>query len=144
GLEGMDDVLVSDMKAKGVHTGELGLLPEGGGWLLVEFGADTEEEADELARSLMAHLDKSGDAPAMKLYEDPAEERTVWEMRQAASAATDPSWRRPPTSWPTTAVRCRASTATASPAPSSCPRSTARSWCGPSPSSRPSGIPATR
>src|SRR5207248_10215037 len=88
GLEGMDDVLVEDMKIKGVHTGDLGLLPEGGGWLLVEFGADSEAEADAKARDMMAALGKGADAPDMKLYEDPHEEDTVWKMREAGLGST--------------------------------------------------------
>jgi hypothetical protein len=31
GLEGIDDFLVENMKKKGLHTGELGFLPEGKG-----------------------------------------------------------------------------------------------------------------
>ena len=88
GLEGMDDVLVQDMKTKGVHTGDLGLLPDGGGWLLVEFGADTEDEADAMARGLMSQLAKGDEPPAMKLYEDPDEEKTVWQMREEGLGAT--------------------------------------------------------
>src|SRR5439155_18852637 len=36
-LEGIDDRLVSDMKKKGLHPANLKLLPEGNGWLVVEF-----------------------------------------------------------------------------------------------------------
>ena len=47
GLEGIDDVLVEDMKVVGIHDEDLTLLPEGRGWLLVEFGGETKEEADD-------------------------------------------------------------------------------------------------
>src|SRR6266849_385376 len=40
GLEGVDERLVSDMKAKGLNLENLALLPEGKGWLLVEFGGE--------------------------------------------------------------------------------------------------------
>jgi len=88
GLEGMDEVLVEDMKIKGVHTGDLGLLPEGAGWLLVEFGAETKADADARAREMMAALGKSDDAPQMKLYDDQDQEDTVWKMREAGLGAT--------------------------------------------------------
>jgi FAD/FMN-containing dehydrogenase/Fe-S oxidoreductase len=88
GLEGMDDRLVDDMKIKGVHTGDLHLLPEGGGWLLVEFGADTKAEADAKARDMVAALGKGPDAPAVKLYESHEEEDTVWKMREAGLGST--------------------------------------------------------
>ena len=40
GLEGLDSRLVSDQRKKNMHPDDLALLPQGGGWLLVEFGAD--------------------------------------------------------------------------------------------------------
>src|SRR5205814_6657649 len=39
-LEGLDDVLVEDMKKKRLHPRDAELLPRGRGWLLVEFGGD--------------------------------------------------------------------------------------------------------
>src|SRR5918912_2258235 len=66
GLEGLDDVLIKDMKLLGEHTEDTGLLPEGNGWLLVEFGGESREEADERARECMERLSKESDAPQMK------------------------------------------------------------------------------
>ena len=40
GLEGFDDIMVNASRRKGVNLEALALLPEGGGWLMVEFGAD--------------------------------------------------------------------------------------------------------
>ena len=54
GLEGLDDVLVRDMKKKGVHPQDITLLPKGGGWLLVEFGGETKHESDEKAQAAHA------------------------------------------------------------------------------------------
>ena len=36
------------------------MLPDGGGWLLVEFGGETKDEADAKARALMRDLEKDG------------------------------------------------------------------------------------
>src|SRR5207237_10555202 len=44
GLEGIDDLLVKDTRRKGINSDGLELLPEGGGWLLAEFGAGTSRE----------------------------------------------------------------------------------------------------
>ena len=41
---------------KGIHPKDVNLLPPGGGWLLVEFGGETKDEADEKAQALMARL----------------------------------------------------------------------------------------
>jgi FAD/FMN-containing dehydrogenase/Fe-S oxidoreductase len=86
GLEGIDDQLVADMHLKHLHVEELNLLPDGQGWLLVEFGGATKEEADHQARALMGALDGSG--TSMKLYDDPEAERKVWEVREAGLGAT--------------------------------------------------------
>src|ERR1700757_2384317 len=52
GLEGMDDLLVEYTRRKGINPEGLALLPEGGGWLLAEFGAATAHDAELQARGL--------------------------------------------------------------------------------------------
>ena len=47
------------MRAKGLNTNNLSLLPEGKGWLLIEFGGETKEEADAKARRMFDALKKS-------------------------------------------------------------------------------------
>ena len=89
GLEGMDDILIEFMKKKGMHPDDLKMLPDGNGWLLVEFGGDSQEEADNKAKKLMAELKKHGsDAPSMKLFDDEAEEHKLWEVRESGLGAT--------------------------------------------------------
>ncbi len=41
GLEGIDNLLVEYTRRKGINSEGLALLPQGGGWLLAEFGAQT-------------------------------------------------------------------------------------------------------
>ncbi len=88
GLEGIDDVLVENMKKKGLHMGDLQLLPDGKGFLLVEFGGETTEESDEKAQRMMRHLRWSLRPPSMKLYDDPAQEQLVWEIRESGLGST--------------------------------------------------------
>jgi FAD/FMN-containing dehydrogenase/Fe-S oxidoreductase len=89
GLEGMDEQLAEDMRLVGLHDKDLSLMPEGGGWLLVELGGETKEEADEKARALMADLEKDEVGPkGMKLYDDSAQEEHVWKVREAGLGAT--------------------------------------------------------
>jgi len=89
GLEGVDETLVEDMKLVGLHDEDVTLLPDGRGWLLVEFGGEKKEEADARARDCMAELQKGAGAPTdMKLYDDPEQERHVWEVREAGLGAT--------------------------------------------------------
>jgi FAD/FMN-containing dehydrogenase/Fe-S oxidoreductase len=88
GLEGMDDRLVEDMEEMNIHPETLTLLPEGAGWLLAEFGADTKQEADAQARKLMDRLKKAGNPPAMKLYDNPEDEKKIWTVRRSGLGAT--------------------------------------------------------
>jgi FAD/FMN-containing dehydrogenase/Fe-S oxidoreductase/NAD(P)-dependent dehydrogenase (short-subunit alcohol dehydrogenase family) len=88
GLEGVDDRLIEDMKKKHMHPGDVKLLPDGGGWLLVEFGGQTKQEADGHARRCMEALKKSQAQPSMKLFDDKTEEEHVWKMRESGLGAT--------------------------------------------------------
>ncbi|MBV8608084.1 MAG: FAD-binding oxidoreductase, partial [Singulisphaera sp.] len=88
GLEGLDNILVEDMKKKGIHPHDITLLPKGGGWLLVEFGAETKEESDDKARRLMDHLKRTGHPPSMKLFDNEEEEQHLWKVRESGLGAT--------------------------------------------------------
>jgi hypothetical protein len=64
------------------------VLPSGGGWLLVEFGGETQKEADDHAHRLMQGLKKHAHAPAMKLFDKPKDEKKVWQIRESGLGAT--------------------------------------------------------
>ncbi len=89
GLEGVDDVLIKDMTVVGLHAQELSRLPEGHGFLLVELGGETKEEADDKGRKLIAALQKGRGGPRdVKLYDNPSQEEHVWKVREAGLGAT--------------------------------------------------------
>jgi hypothetical protein len=56
GLEGLDDRLIADMTKAHIHPANVSLLPEGRGWLLVEFGGADKAESDAKASAAMAAL----------------------------------------------------------------------------------------
>ncbi|HET7437619.1 MAG TPA: FAD-binding and (Fe-S)-binding domain-containing protein, partial [Thermoanaerobaculia bacterium] len=85
GLEGFDDLLVRDQKYKGMNPHGIALLPPGGGWLLVEFGGETLEEANEKA---MRVIHAGGGAASMKLIDTPKEQRFMWAVRESGLGAT--------------------------------------------------------
>ncbi|HVW96164.1 MAG TPA: FAD-binding and (Fe-S)-binding domain-containing protein [Mucilaginibacter sp.] len=87
-LEGIDHELISFMEKKGLNVADLSLLPKGKGFLLVEFDGDTKAVADAKARALMAELKKEADAPSMSLFDDPEQERKLWEVRESGLGAT--------------------------------------------------------
>jgi FAD/FMN-containing dehydrogenase/Fe-S oxidoreductase len=93
GLEGMDEVLINNMKKKSLHLQSIKLLPEGKGWLLCEFGGETKAEATAKARALMARLSAQASlqgkaAPNMRLFEDEEETQMVWKARESGLGAT--------------------------------------------------------
>jgi Fe-S oxidoreductase/FAD/FMN-containing dehydrogenase len=88
GLEGFDAHLVNNMRRKHLEAVNVELLPEGGGWLLVEFGSDHKQEADDRARALMEELRRKSDAPSMRLVTKPEEAAKIWAVREAGLPAT--------------------------------------------------------
>jgi FAD/FMN-containing dehydrogenase/Fe-S oxidoreductase len=87
GLEGIDDLLVEYTRRKGINTEGLALLPEGGGWLLAEFGAQTAPEAESQARCLMEALSRGPDPPRMSLFTEKKNVKRVWEVRESSLGA---------------------------------------------------------
>ena len=88
GLEGVDRLLVEYTRRKGINREGLALLPQGGGWLLAEFGAATQAEAESQARRLMDDLGRSSTPPQMRLFADKRQARKVWDVRESALGAT--------------------------------------------------------
>ncbi len=88
GLEGFDAQLVSNIRKKHLQAENTLLLPDGGGWLLVEFGGETMQEAGDRARSLMEELQRGNNPPAMKLLTSKEEASRIWAVREAALGAT--------------------------------------------------------
>ena len=92
GLEGFDEGLAEATRRAGLVSGGLDLLPPGGGWLLVEFGAETLEDAASAARALPARLASGSSAPApppsARLFESERDQREIWRVREAALGST--------------------------------------------------------
>ena len=87
GLEGFDDLLVYFGRTKGINQEGLALLPEGGGWLMVEFGAESLPGAELQAQRLIDALRRSPTPPNMKLYSG-AQAKRIWEVRESSLGAT--------------------------------------------------------
>src|SRR5579864_2677174 len=88
GFEGLDEFLITNVKKKGMpQVDDLSILPEGKGWLVVEFGGATTQEAEEHARQTMKGLEGSNQ-PRMKLFVEEDEQQKVWDVREAGLGAT--------------------------------------------------------
>ena len=88
GCEGFDRRLVDYNLMKGHQTKALQILPDGEGWLLVETGADTQEEADRRAADIKQALEKENTVVGVRHLTDPADQQLLWEMRKSGLGAT--------------------------------------------------------
>jgi Fe-S oxidoreductase len=85
GLEAVDSSVTENMKKLRFNLDAFALYPEGGAWLLAEFGGQTRDEAAERARGLVVDLTRSGSgAPTMKMFTDPVEQKQVWLVRESS------------------------------------------------------------
>jgi Fe-S oxidoreductase len=87
-LEGFDHLLFDMVKKKSDETADLALLPPGGGFLMVEFGGDGKQDADDQAHRCMDALKKHGNAPHMNLMDDPKKEEMIWKVREGGLGST--------------------------------------------------------
>jgi FAD/FMN-containing dehydrogenase/Fe-S oxidoreductase len=84
GLEGMDGLLLECLRRKQKALDDIALLPEGEGFLLVEFGADSQPEADAKAQNFAQAIGTLG---TPRIY-DKAEAKRVWAVRESGLGAT--------------------------------------------------------
>jgi FAD/FMN-containing dehydrogenase/Fe-S oxidoreductase len=106
GLEGMDNMLVEYTRLKQINLEGLALLPDGNGWLLAEFGADTVSEAESQAQSLIKALGRRPGSRSFRLFTDKQQARRVWEVRESSLGAVSNVPGQPPTweGWEDSAV----------------------------------------
>jgi FAD/FMN-containing dehydrogenase/Fe-S oxidoreductase len=89
GCEALDELLILHQREEGMNADELKILPQGRGWLLVEFGGQTTEESDAKARKMIEQLEREKDRPvSFKIIDDPADEKKLWTVREGGLGAT--------------------------------------------------------
>ncbi|HTC65258.1 MAG TPA: FAD-linked oxidase C-terminal domain-containing protein, partial [Candidatus Saccharimonadales bacterium] len=93
GLEGFEGSIVDGLKKK--NAPHLELIPEGRGFMLVEFGSNDPAEADAAAQQLVDQLNRSADPPNIRVYTK-AESRHVWKLREAGPRAAAAAPGMPP------------------------------------------------
>src|SRR3954447_16549806 len=87
-LEGVDDYLIRDERIKGMNKQALEELPQGDGYLMVQFGGDTTEEADQQAHTMLKALGETDHDPDVAFMDDPTREDELWQVREAGLGAT--------------------------------------------------------
>ncbi|MBZ5524854.1 MAG: FAD-binding protein [Acidobacteriia bacterium] len=84
GLEGFEGSIVEGLRRK--KAPNLELLPEGGGFLLVEFGADDPAAARDQAQKLIEKLNQLPGPPDARMYTG-SEQRLIWQIRESGPRA---------------------------------------------------------
>jgi FAD/FMN-containing dehydrogenase/Fe-S oxidoreductase len=87
-LEGLDHKLIGFERVKHLNNDALDYLPEGGGFLLVQFGADTRDEADAAAQRMLDGLGRKRDDENVTYFDDPGKEKKLWAIRESGLGAT--------------------------------------------------------
>ena len=87
-LEAIDDKLIEFMKEKHRDMSQLSVLPEGKGWLIAEFGGDSEDEAAEHAEALRRDFEKRPDPPHIKICKSADDQQKIWKAREAGLGST--------------------------------------------------------
>jgi FAD/FMN-containing dehydrogenase/Fe-S oxidoreductase len=84
GLEGFEGSIVDGLQRKGAPN--LDLLPEGRGFLLVEFGSDDPAKTQSVAQKLVDRLRQVPSPPSARIYTG-SEARAVWQIRESGPRA---------------------------------------------------------
>jgi FAD/FMN-containing dehydrogenase/Fe-S oxidoreductase len=87
-LEGVDHYLIRDEQIKGMNKQALDELPKGTGFLMVQFGAGTTDEADQQAHAMLDALGETEHEPQVAFMDDPEREDELWQVREAGLGAT--------------------------------------------------------
>ncbi|MGE3844587.1 MAG: FAD-binding oxidoreductase, partial [Vicinamibacterales bacterium] len=93
GLEGFEGAMVDGLRKKDAPN--LDLLPDGRGFLLVEFGADDAAQVEAMVARLVDRVGGLPDPPAIRAYTS-AEARAVWRIREAGPRAASNQPGQPP------------------------------------------------
>ncbi|MEV6830044.1 FAD-binding and (Fe-S)-binding domain-containing protein [Amycolatopsis sp. NPDC051102] len=87
-LEGVDHKLIRDQQIKGMNPKALGELPHGRAFLMVQFAAETHEEAERQAHKMLDALHDTEHEADVEFLDDPARENELWQVREAGLGAT--------------------------------------------------------
>ncbi|WP_323047761.1 FAD-binding and (Fe-S)-binding domain-containing protein [Paraburkholderia sp.] len=109
-IEGLDRAIIRGLQARGLKKDEIALLPEGDAWVVLEFGADTHEDAVRQAQTAAAYFlsGEAGPKVTAILVEDRALQAKVWSIRETGASAValsvDPEMPDPVVGWEDAAV----------------------------------------
>ncbi|MFM0262694.1 FAD-binding and (Fe-S)-binding domain-containing protein [Paraburkholderia sediminicola] len=88
-IEGLDRAIIRGLQARGLKKDEIALLPEGDAWVVLEFGADTQDDAVRQAQTAAAYFSSGTAGPNVSamLVEDRTLQAKVWSIRETGASA---------------------------------------------------------
>ena len=88
-IEGLDRAIIRGLQARGLKKDEIALLPQGDAWVVLEFGADTQDAVLRAAQAAAAYFSSGEAGPNVTamLVEDRALQAKVWSIRETGASA---------------------------------------------------------
>ncbi|MGI8523879.1 MAG: FAD-binding and (Fe-S)-binding domain-containing protein [Nocardioides sp.] len=87
-LEGVDHYLIHDQQLKGMNPDALAQLPDGTGYLMIQFGGEDSQEADQRAQRMLDAIGEGEHVPDAAVFDDPEREDELWAVRESGLGAT--------------------------------------------------------
>ncbi|WP_336331492.1 FAD-binding and (Fe-S)-binding domain-containing protein [Pseudomonas putida] len=107
-MEGLDDGIIGGLKERGMKLADIAELPAGNAWLMIEFGAQSMEEATAFAQCAVAIAPELPGRPSVRLVTDKGLMNRIWTIRETGASATslglDPNAPDPVVGWEDAAV----------------------------------------
>jgi FAD/FMN-containing dehydrogenase/Fe-S oxidoreductase len=107
-IEGLDRTMIRGLEARGLRKDEIALLPEGDAWVVIEFGADTVDEAVAQAERAQQYFEAGWSTITSRVVVDTAMQKKIWLIRETGASATslsiDPDVPDPQVGWEDAAV----------------------------------------
>ncbi|HET7386040.1 MAG TPA: FAD-binding and (Fe-S)-binding domain-containing protein [Nocardioidaceae bacterium] len=88
GLEFFEQGIIENLKKKRFFFEGMRELPDGNTFVLIEYGGDSQDEADAAGRDICERLEKLPNTPHIKEYDDPRHQSDIWEIRRGAIGST--------------------------------------------------------
>jgi len=107
-MEGLDWNIVGGLNDRNLRQREVGLLPEGRAWLLIELAANTPNAVDDSVDRFTAAMQNNDLVSSVFKVSKPTDEKALWSIREQGASATslalNPSDIDPIVGWEDTAV----------------------------------------
>jgi FAD/FMN-containing dehydrogenase/Fe-S oxidoreductase len=82
-LEAFHESVIEHLRKQGKLTDGHEHLPDGNTWLLIEFGGETQDEADDRARAAESAIRRQGGGHGTRVLTDSEQQEAVWKIRES-------------------------------------------------------------